>query len=342
MKIFNMKKRIKIHFTDFWKTFKNDDNFFYNLLKQHYQIELSPKDPDFLFYSVFGTKFEEYNCKRIMFSGENVKPDLSKCDYAFCFALPEGERRIYRLPQYYQYGNMAKLAEKIDPEKVYSEKTKFCNFIYSNPGCKQRNNFFKKLSKYKKVDSAGRFLNNIGSYLPEGHLAKREFLKPYKFTIAFENEQCNLYTSEKIFEAMYVNSIAVYWGNPLVHLDFNPDSFINWYDYGSDELLIEKIIELDNNKDKYLQMINQPFFHQNQVNEFVDDANILDQFDYIFSCKDNPVSMKSPVFKGNSFNRKFEMQKVKIRYKIMEYLHKIKRLSMQRVVTKIIRIITGY
>ena len=45
-------KTIKINFTDFWGGFDKTDNYFYNLLKQNFNIEISD-NPDFLFYSVF-------------------------------------------------------------------------------------------------------------------------------------------------------------------------------------------------------------------------------------------------------------------------------------------------
>ncbi len=336
-----MKKSIKIHFTDFWQTFKPDDNIFYNFLKKHYNVILSPENPEYLIFSVFGTKFEEYNCTRILFSGENISPDFLKCDYAFCFSLPEGSRRIYRLPQYYQYGDMKKLTEQPDYERILKEKTKFCNFVYSNPSCRKRNEFFKKLSKYKKVDSAGRFMNNTGSYLPGGHLAKREFLKPYKFTIAFENVEAPFYTSEKIFEAMYVNSIPVYWGNPFVHIDFNPKSFLNYYDYGSEEALIEKIIELDKDDDKYIQLLKEPFFHNNEVNEFVKEESIRRQFEYIFNNEIEPVSASSPVFRGSRFSRTLALQKIRAENRIKDLFLKANRFSYDKLKVKYLKMIHG-
>ncbi len=62
---------------------------------------------------------------------------------------------------------------------------------------KVRNNFFLKISKYKKVDSGGLALNNIG-YIVKNKL---EFIKDYKFTIAFENSSYSGYTTEKITDA---------------------------------------------------------------------------------------------------------------------------------------------
>ena len=71
--------------------------------------------------------------------------------------------------------------------------------------------FFVKLSKYKQVDSGGRTLNNIGGPVED----KMEFIKDYRFVISFENAEYPGYTTEKIIQPMFVDSIPIYWGNPL-------------------------------------------------------------------------------------------------------------------------------
>ena len=98
-----------------------------------------------------------------------------------------------------------------------------------------------------------------------------EFLKKYKFTIAFENESFPGYTTEKIFEPMLVNSIPIYWGNPEIHRDFNTESFISYHDFNNEKELIDYIIEVDNNDELYLQILEQPYFKDNIVNEDVDE-----------------------------------------------------------------------
>lgn len=51
---------------------------------------------------------------------------------------------------------------QIEPERLLERK--FCSFVVSNGfNCdKEREIFFKLLNTYKKIDSGGRFLNNIG------------------------------------------------------------------------------------------------------------------------------------------------------------------------------------
>ena len=238
------KPIIRVDFSDFWGDFIKTDNYFWNLLSTRYELVLSP-DPDFLFYSSYSRNFTRYDCFRIFYTAENVRPDFRECDFAFSFDYLETPRN-YRLPLYALYADNELLTRKrVDPDELMREKRKFCAFVVSNPVGKTRNEFFRKLSRYKRVDSAGRYLNNIGGSLPAAKEAKWEFLRPYKFTIAFENSSYPGYTTEKIFEPMLVNSLPIYWGNPLVDRDFNPASFLNYHEFPNEEALIERILELD-------------------------------------------------------------------------------------------------
>lgn len=76
---------------------------------------------------------------------------------------------------------------------------KFCSFVVSNSQFSDplRKRFFERLCKYKKVDSGGRYLNNIGGPVRD----KLAFCRGYKFNIAFENSSVDGYTTEKIMEA---------------------------------------------------------------------------------------------------------------------------------------------
>ena len=108
-------------------------------------------------------------------------------------------------------------------------------------------------------------MNNIG-YVVDN---KRKFQSEYKFSISFENNayrpQYPGYTTEKIMEPMTVNSIPIYWGNPKIELEFNTKSFINFYDFKSDDDMIEYIIELDKNDKKYIEVLNNQWFPNGEV-----------------------------------------------------------------------------
>jgi hypothetical protein len=176
------------------------------------------------------------------------------------------DSRNYRLPLYLLYDGYYELARPKFIDDSMS-KRKFCNFVASNGNCQERNQFVESLSKYKKVDCGGRWMNNIGYPVQD----KRKFQSEYKFSVAFENNayrpQHPGYTTEKIMEPMTVNSIPLYWGNPQINKEFNTKSFVNFYDFGSFDDMIEYIIELDKNDDKYMEMLNQPWFENYNIPE---------------------------------------------------------------------------
>jgi hypothetical protein len=259
-----MKKKIKIDFADFWGGFNKTDNYFYNLLKEEFDVEIS-SNPDFLFFSVFGKNSTNYKCKKIFYTGENVQPPLGYCDWSFSFDYLD-DTRNYRLPHYLLYDGYYELERpKVIDESMVNRK--FCNFVASNGNCKTRNDFFVKLSKYKKVDSGGRWMNNIGSPVTD----KRKFQSEYKFSMAFENENYRPghpgYTTEKIMEPMTVNSIPIYWGNPRVAEEFNTKSFVNFVDFKNLDDMIEYIIQLDKDDNRYLEMLKTPWFENNIIPE---------------------------------------------------------------------------
>jgi hypothetical protein len=255
-------KKIKINFSDFWGGFDRTNNYFYNLLKEEFDVDIS-NNPDYLFFSLFGNQHQNHKCKKIFYTGENIAPPLEYCDWSFSFDYLDDSRN-YRLPHYLLYDGYYELQR----EKVIDEsfsKRKFCNFVASNGNCNDRNRFFTELSKYKKVDSGGRFMNNIGQSVSD----KRKFQSEYKFSIAFENNayrpQQPGYTTEKIMEPMTVNSIPLYWGNPLINKEFNTKSFVNFYDFNSEKDMIDYIIELDNNDSLYLEKLKQPWFSEYNI-----------------------------------------------------------------------------
>ncbi|MBR1825359.1 MAG: hypothetical protein IJ770_02100 [Alphaproteobacteria bacterium] len=273
------KKTITVNFCDWWSDFNPKNNWLIKLLQKKYNVEMSEK-PDFVFYSVNGSKHTDFdNCVKIFLTGENNLPNFNECDYGTGFDyLDFGDRyfrRMYIIPNR-EICNRGGVIENFFNRR-------FCNFIYSNgklgKGAILRQEFCKKLMEYKHVDCPGKILHNIDA---EDELAprngdwwnsKQEFLKKYKFTIAFENSRSNGYTTEKLMQPLQSFSIPIYWGNPLVTRDFNPKAFINCNDYDNDfDAVIERIKELDNDPDKYLAMLRenpmQPDFDFEQGKKF--------------------------------------------------------------------------
>lgn len=264
------KPKIKVNFCDNDDTFVNEkNNLFLEILQKNYDVEISEK-PDFVFYSCFGTKHWDYtNCVKIYYTNENVVPDFNECDYGIGFHHIKFEDRYLRFTEY----NL-KIQPEIQNRQNLSDnltKRKFCNFVYSNcrngEGAALRAEFCKALSKYKHIDCPGKVLNNMQDAISprngDWQQGKLDFLSNYKFTIAFENRQTNGYTTEKLFHPLMANSIPIYWGNPKAVEDFNPKAFINCNDYNSLDEVIEKVKELDNDDEKYMQMIKEPAMREN-------------------------------------------------------------------------------
>ncbi|WP_300742573.1 glycosyltransferase family 10 [uncultured Helicobacter sp.] len=188
------------------------------ILRKHYKLIFTDKNPDYIFYSVMGDKHIEYYGIRIFSCGENVRADFNFCDYAIGYDYMEFEDRYMRYPLYLHYkGVMEKAMSKhqsITPQ-LLKEKTRFCTFVVSNGKADElRAQFFDYLSQYDHIDSGGGYKNNIGKRVAD----KYAFLKTGKFNIAFENSSTNGYTTEKLIEALAAQSIPIYWGDERVSL----------------------------------------------------------------------------------------------------------------------------
>lgn len=256
-----------------------------DILQEKFPIEITDESPDYVIGSVF-TPFEQLRYKnsvKILFTGENVTPDFNVYDYAIGFDHIQFEDRYLRLPLYCLYPEFD-LIEKFNPANLdlsQLAQRKFCSFVVSNGNGADpiRTEFFHELCKYKKVDSAGRYLNNMGGgYLED----KIKFIANYKFNIAFENSAISGYTTEKVMEPMKVNSIPIYWGNPSVDKDFNTKSIICLQDFSSIKECIEYIIELDNNDNLYTSKLCEPWLKA--------DSNYIDYKERLWNFFENIFS----------------------------------------------------
>lgn len=284
-----IKPTIKIKVVDFWSKngIAGEADFIKSCISKRFNIVYSDK-PDFIIYSDFGKKYLTYDCKRIYFTMEAFTPDFLECDYAFSFDFPINERN-YRLPFYYLYENYLEPAANRHKTPFNAESLlnrKFCSFMVSSDFGTDRNAFFEQLCQYKKVDSGGKLLNNIGSYVGRSHQEMVEFYSQYKFSLAFENRLYEGYTTEKMAQRFACNTLPIYWGNPLVAKDFNLKCFINAHDYADFDALMAKIIEIDNDDELYLSYFKEPIFDNGIDNEFINWGNISQRLDAIFLDKD--------------------------------------------------------
>jgi hypothetical protein len=240
--------------------------------------------------------------KKVFISTESINIDWAFCSMGCSWRLPENVTRqndYIRLTSYTINGAGEDLIKPSDyAVKVVPTKTKFCAFVYSNGAPTIRATFFNMLSKYKHVDAPGSICNNmrpIGGHANtyESRFSgawgaeKVEFFKPYKFVIAFENEEHPGYTDEKIYHAMKAGCIPIYWGNPMVHRDFNMASFISPYGIPGNtkkrlQYLIDQIEHIDTNDHAYTRVLNSPWYHGNRLSEWVNPSILTNKFRKVF------------------------------------------------------------
>jgi alpha(1,3/1,4) fucosyltransferase len=278
-------KEIKINFTDFWPDLNKTNNYFYNLLAEHYTVVID-ENPDLIFYSCFGSEYLNYKCKRIYYTGENIRPDFTACDFAFSFDFNANKNHL-RLPLYFLYMDESFLEvtkSKEELVQIWNSKTKFCCMVVSNPKSKKRLDFFKKLSQFKTVDSGGKVLNNVGGRVQD----KMAFIKEYRFVISFENESHDGYTTEKILQPIMVDSIPIYWGNKKVDKDFNTKRFINHSDFKTEKELINRLLEIEKDPNLAIEMLLQPIFSKEKKSFSEERQEIFNAIDMVLKSKNNP------------------------------------------------------
>lgn len=216
-------KTIKIKLVDFHRNFNFEKSLTYKILSKHYNVVISDK-PDYIFYSgLYGGEHTKYkDCVKIFYTMENLAPDFNLCDYAIGFEYLNYEDRYCRMPYYLFKENDIDLClhKHQNNSSILKQKNGFCSFVYSNGSADPiRDMIFNELTKYKKVDSGGKWRNNIN--IPNGVNDKNDFQKHYKFAIACENSKHSGYSTEKIVQAFASKCIPIYWGDTRIKEIFN-------------------------------------------------------------------------------------------------------------------------
>ena len=265
--------KVSILFTDMWENFNEAYNFFTLALEaskievQGYSLESLPVGmvPDLVVFGPFGDSYTTLPDEwvKVHYTGENTDPiegpgiklnlgykHLDKPSY---FRLP-----LWMISIDWFGADKAKIKNPL-PIPVDActtvtkcERSKFCAFIVSNPSNEVRNEAYQTLNEYKPVDGAGRVFNTLGDQLfaglggGGGELKKHEFLKDYKFCIAYENSSAPGYTTEKLLHAKAAGCVPIYWGDPEVEKDFDTSGFIHMK---TNEGLVDlvKAVDLDDN-----------------------------------------------------------------------------------------------
>ena len=257
------KKRIYVKYCDFWSPFELEKFDVHLLWSEKYDVVFS-NDPQYVAYSCFGGEHSNYkNAVKLFISLERVLPDFSECDYAIGSYLIENMgdrymRKPWTFPIISKYETLYNISQYWEEKGVISNKTekKFCAWVVSNGGCSERNRFFEMLSKYKKVDSGGGYMNNVGGKVRN----KMEFLAKYKFSICFENGKEYGYGTEKLPQCFNSGSIPIYWGDDSMVEIYNNKSYIHIKDESEFDEKIKYIMKIDQNDTLYNEIIHQDVY----------------------------------------------------------------------------------
>lgn len=257
-----IRRTVKVRFMDYWGSFADelDDCLIMRILRKHYDVQICD-DADYVFFSTMGESHWSVsdNCIKIYQTGENLVPDFNACDYAIGFEWMTYEDRYIRFPCYLFYepelhDNLSHKHELPADFDLKRDKPDFCSFVVSNHRNPMRKVALEAISTYKRVESGGSYLNNIGGPVKD----KIAFESTHKFSICYENGAHNGYTTEKLVQALAARTIPIYWGDPLVGKVFNTNAFINARDYDSIDDIVARVREIDNDDELYLSILRQP------------------------------------------------------------------------------------
>lgn len=301
-------KTIKIKFVGFYSDFDYTISHIYKCLSKHYNVVVCD-DADYIICSIFGKAYDycNYPQVRIMYEGENYLPDFNLVDYGICNYPLKFQDRSFYFPFFIdEFGHFENIVKKNRnyPSDILDSKPYFANFIASHESeYNIRGDFFKKLCNYRKVESPGTYLNNMpdGQTVAWENDSKRAFQSKCKFTLCFESTKHEGFITEKLTDAFYADTIPVYYGSSHVTEIFNPKAFINCSDYESFDAVIEKIKELDNDDEKYIEMLRQPIFNDPKFY----DKKISDFEKFLCNIFDQPLEKayrRSRVYSPKGFN----------------------------------------
>jgi hypothetical protein len=284
-------EKLKICFCDLWPEF-DVENIFLPILKKYYDVEINTSNPDIIIHSIYGGFKEtpKYKCKKILFLGENYRPQNYGSDFSISFD-PHTDKN-YQLPLWQFYLILRpESKEKLFQPRILPEKyDRFASFVVSNPSNFWRNGFYNQftLQSFGKVHSYGRYLTNDNSLIKESQGkywrdAKNAFFEKnkHKYSIAFENNSYPYYNTEKIMDAFLGFSIPLYWGDPKIQDNWNSKAFINVLKVGQQKT-IELVRKMEKDNQLFLDMFNEPVFTEEQKKRHIEN---IEQFESWFIDK---------------------------------------------------------
>ncbi len=294
-----------IAFSDMWPGFNYNSNFIMDALRNEIGIsniltelrgvkydDLSNGvQPDLVIFGPYSEMWKSIpdSIPKVFFSGENWgEPQHHSIKLWLTASRTESDTHI-RIPTWMTFINWFSNSKELpsgvacedNPIRLplelamrqhpigFKERPEFCGFVVSNPICGFRNETFKVVDSYKRVNSGGALFNNIGGQLSLrypgggcGDISKYHFFERHKFTISFENSQAAGYITEKVLHAKMAGCVPLYWGDSESDTDFVPGSIVNLSKVGSPEQVLEILKRLDANPDLCAKIAGTPILDE--------------------------------------------------------------------------------
>jgi GR25 family glycosyltransferase involved in LPS biosynthesis len=290
-----------IAFSDMWPGFNYNSNFIMDALRNeargveflgvNYQDLKTGNKPDLLIFCPFGEVWKTVpdSVPKVFFSAENwSEPSHPSIRLFLTSSRHESEKHI-RIPTWMIFidwfsGNKelpTGTACDDNPIRMplefamrqhpigFKERPDFCGFIVSNPVCGFRNDTFKVVDSYKRVNSGGALFNNIGGQLSLkypgggcGDISKYQFFERHKFTISFENSQAPGYITEKVLHSKMAGCVPLYWGDSDTDTDFVAGSIVNLSKVGRPEAILEILKRLEENPELCAKIASTPILNE--------------------------------------------------------------------------------
>jgi hypothetical protein len=279
-----VRRTIRLGYSDFWSGFDPADNWWSRTLSRRFDVEISDR-PELLLFSCFGNEWRRYDCTRLYIGWENRGWGFSRCDWAFTSDLVDDPRHR-RVPLWVTWLDHPFIQPVVDLEAA--ARRKFASVVVSNGASPTRNRIHELLDERRPVASGGRFRNNVGGPVVDKH----EFIRSYKFNLAFENSSYPGYVSEKLLHALQADTVPIYWGDPGVARDFNPRRFVNVHDFATDAQLVEHVLRLDDDDVAYRAMLAEPWFTDGVPPPCADIEALLDRIEEILDWHGTPIARR--------------------------------------------------
>lgn len=208
-----------------------------------------------------------------LFNGESTfkqNRDL----YDVVLSCERNNKNIINIPLFipYMYTNHFENRLIHKQKRIDVPSKHICVFI-TNPNGIVRNTFLHVLEQIVKIDYCGNYKNNIGNVITSPYNSEEflNFIKDYKFIISMENSQEDTYITEKIMHGLLANIVPVYWGSNRVLDYFNEKRIIHFDSFENIVPVVNNIIELINDNEKWLDVVNENNFNDNTLTRNIDD-----------------------------------------------------------------------